>query len=272
MQRSLFSAVRALPALVVACLATFASGCDDYSMATVQGETSPAYTLLPREGGPGGPMVVAGNGWTLYVFDADTPNVSVCADRCAEMWPPLTITGATPSAHPDLKGVVGTLVRPDGRTQVSYNGRPLYYFAGDREMSDTLGDGIDGRWHVARPSLTDEFQAARSAATAVIRADEQRAWQPVSVSIAPGGTVRWQNVDQTSAHGVACIDTESTSPCPWPDAMALPPATRSPSGELVPSEAEAAFPRPGVFAFRCTVFPEMTGTVVVGAPATPAGR
>jgi len=45
-------------------------------------------------------------------------------------------------------GTFGTIVRPDGRTQVTFDGRPLYTFHGDT-TTKILCNGVDG-WFVAK--------------------------------------------------------------------------------------------------------------------------
>jgi hypothetical protein len=37
---------------------------------------------------------------------------------------------------------VGTTARSDGKPQVTYNGRPLYLFVGDKKAGDTNGQGL----------------------------------------------------------------------------------------------------------------------------------
>jgi predicted lipoprotein with Yx(FWY)xxD motif len=47
-----------------------------------------------------------------------------------------------------LAGALGTVTRPDGATQATYDGLPLYRFAKDTEPGQTSGDGVKGTWHV----------------------------------------------------------------------------------------------------------------------------
>jgi predicted lipoprotein with Yx(FWY)xxD motif len=92
----------------------------------------------------------AGN--TLYVFSGDTAaNASTCVDACATNWPPLTASGGAPAAGTGVTGTLATFARADGSMQVSYNGKPLYYFAKDTKAGDTNGQGVAGKWTVAAP-------------------------------------------------------------------------------------------------------------------------
>ena len=43
-----------------------------------------------------------------------------------------------------VTGSLGTLTRPDGTTQVSFGGHPLYYWQGDTKAGEVTGNGIDG--------------------------------------------------------------------------------------------------------------------------------
>jgi len=85
-------------------------------------------------------------GFTLYVFDDDlaTPGSSSCTDGCATNWPPLLVNDGLPSGVADL----GSITRANGDKQVTHNGRPLYFFAGDAAAGDTNGDGAGGVWHI----------------------------------------------------------------------------------------------------------------------------
>ena len=55
------------------------------------------------------------------------------------------------SGESSLSGTFGTLARTDGTTQVTYDGRPLYFYVGDSAAGDVTGDGLGEVWHVARP-------------------------------------------------------------------------------------------------------------------------
>lgn len=101
-----------------------------------------------------GPILVGGNGMTLYTFAKDTgADKSVCSADCAKAWPPLVVaSGQTPTADPGVTGTVATYPRDDGTTGVSYNGHPLYYFAADKAAGDVNGEGKGGVWYAARAS------------------------------------------------------------------------------------------------------------------------
>ena len=96
---------------------------------------------------PFGDILVGGNGLTLYLFDNDTAGVSNCSGGCLASWPPLLARyGAV--ALSDVEGEVGTIVRDDGDTQVTVNGFPVYYWAGDDAPGEASGQGVSNVWWV----------------------------------------------------------------------------------------------------------------------------
>jgi predicted lipoprotein with Yx(FWY)xxD motif len=122
------------------------------------GATATAGMSAPAGGGlaigtassPLGTFLTGPDGRTLYVFAKDSANTSSCTASCADNWPPLTVAaGQQPQAGGGVTGTLATLSRPDGATQVSYNGLPLYYFKGDAKAGDTNGQGVGGVWFVA---------------------------------------------------------------------------------------------------------------------------
>lgn len=104
-----------------------------------------ATALLAPTGAFAAGMVMDAKGMTLYIFDKDAGGVSACYADCAAKWPPYL--GAA-----DAKLTEGwTLVdRTDGTRQWAYDGKPMYYFAGDKAKGDMAGDGMGGMWHVIK--------------------------------------------------------------------------------------------------------------------------
>ncbi len=100
-----------------------------------------------------GEIVVDADGTTLYMFDTDTQGSgkSSCTGECLMNWPPLTTEGDAPSVQ-GVTGEVGTITTADGSTQVTLNGWPLYYFAGDSAAGDVNGQGVGGIWWVLSPA------------------------------------------------------------------------------------------------------------------------
>ena len=97
-----------------------------------------------------GQIMVDGRGYTLYTFTADSPGNSTCYGTCEKNWPPLLVddTIAIPSG---MSGTMGAILRADNTTQVTYNGWPLYYYAGDNQPGDMNGDKAAGKWFVVHP-------------------------------------------------------------------------------------------------------------------------
>ena len=98
-----------------------------------------------------GSVLAVGSGKTLYVHAGDSATASTCLDACAAAWPPLLISaGATIVGPPGASGPFGSITRPDGSVQATYNGMPLYFWTNDVNSGDTTGEGING-FTVARP-------------------------------------------------------------------------------------------------------------------------
>lgn len=100
-----------------------------------------------------GEIVVDADGMTVYMFDNDTQGsgMSTCEGDCATNWPVVTTDSEVAPAVEGVTGEVGTMTGVDGSTQVTLNGWPLYYFAGDSAAGDTNGQGMLGIWWVLGP-------------------------------------------------------------------------------------------------------------------------
>jgi predicted lipoprotein with Yx(FWY)xxD motif len=87
-------------------------------------------------------------GRTLYSLSAETKGNFICTASCLSTWHPLVVKdGVKPTGPAKL----GTVERPDGRTQVTFKGRPLYSFGGDTKAGQANGQGIKdvGTWRAA---------------------------------------------------------------------------------------------------------------------------
>ncbi len=118
---------------------------------------------------PLGDVLVGSNNRTLYAFKLDTtPGESACYDQCAVNWPPLLTDGAPVAGAGVNAELLGTITRRDGKSQVTYNGMPLYYWAQDRRAGDVRGQGVRDVWYVVKPdgsmntSLIARVQVART--------------------------------------------------------------------------------------------------------------
>jgi predicted lipoprotein with Yx(FWY)xxD motif len=98
-----------------------------------------------------GSFLVDGNGRSLYLYTKDTPNTSVCYDKCATAWPPLLTKGAPVAGTGVDATLLGTTNRTDGTVQVTYKGWPLYYYEKDTAAGDVTGQGVGEVWYVVAP-------------------------------------------------------------------------------------------------------------------------
>ena len=96
-------------------------------------------------------VVTSANGFTLYWFEPDSPSASRCTGSCAAYWPPVT---GTPAAGPGVAtGKLGTIKRPGGTKQATYDGHPLYTYIGDNAPGQARGNKLDlngGYWYEVR--------------------------------------------------------------------------------------------------------------------------
>ena len=95
-----------------------------------------------------GSFLVDDKGMSLYLFTKDTPNTTVCYEKCAVAWPPLLTTGDPVAGEGVDASMLGTTNRTDGTVQVTYNGWPLYYYEKDKAPGDVTGQDVGGVWYV----------------------------------------------------------------------------------------------------------------------------
>jgi predicted lipoprotein with Yx(FWY)xxD motif len=93
-------------------------------------------------------------GQPLYMFVDDVSGLpeTACLDQCARDWPPFDVQVAHATADLDPKEIA-RFHRQDGAWQTTYKGHQLYYRASEMDTHTVTGDGVDGRWFVARDYL-----------------------------------------------------------------------------------------------------------------------
>ena len=100
-----------------------------------------------------GTMLFDSKRQAIYVFERDRKGRSACYGECARAWPPV-FTGGEPVAGAGVKSrLLGTVERRDGRLQVTYAGRPLYYYAHE-DPGEVLCHNVrlnGGYWWVVGP-------------------------------------------------------------------------------------------------------------------------
>ena len=111
--------------------------------------TTPAKTVLTVRKTRIGSVLATSAGQTVYWFSKDVrgSGKSACAGSCLAAWP---VVAGTPAAAAGVRlaGTLGTITRPGGVVQATYNGYPLYTYAMDLTAGQTLGNDAAGMWHV----------------------------------------------------------------------------------------------------------------------------
>ena len=100
-----------------------------------------------------GSMLFDASKQAIYVFENDPNGETVCYDECAEAWPPVLTTGKPRAGSGVDASLLGTLKRRDGKLQVTYAGKPLYFYAheGPGEVKCHNVDLNGGFWWVIGP-------------------------------------------------------------------------------------------------------------------------
>lgn len=100
-----------------------------------------------------GPMLFDAQHQAIYIWESEESDRPECYGGCAEAWPPV-LTDGTPVARGRIdESLLGTTKRRDNTTQVTYNGRPLYFYAheGPGEVKCHNISTHGGLWWVIQP-------------------------------------------------------------------------------------------------------------------------
>jgi len=136
--------------LVLAVLVVAAS-----AAGAARGAADASATLTVRSSSYGA-ILFDGRGRALYAFTRDPRGGSSrCYGACARAWPVYFARGRLVAGKGVKRSLIGAVRRRDGRRQITYNGRPLYYYVGDTRAGQVTCQNVveyGGTWLVMRPS------------------------------------------------------------------------------------------------------------------------
>ena len=127
--------------------------------APAQTQTTPAEkpaaegTAITVRDSEFGPMLFDSKKQAIYIFENDSKGRTVCYDECAEAWPPVYTKGEPRATGGVKQSLLGTVERRDGRRQVTYADKPLYFYAHE-EPGEVRCHNVDlngGLWWVVGP-------------------------------------------------------------------------------------------------------------------------
>ena len=148
-----------LALLAVAAAAVVLAACSSSATSSSSGSTTSGSPAAATAGSlktatiGSATVLTNASGFTLYSFAPDTPTTSNCNGTCAQNWPPVT----GPATASGVTGTFSTIKRSDGSVQATFDGHPLYTFAGDTAPGQNKGNGLNaagGLWHEITTSGT----------------------------------------------------------------------------------------------------------------------
>lgn len=149
--------------------ALLAAACSSGSSSSPAGGSNPASTAAGASAGGSGSTVIStasssgatfltDGGRAVYLWVKDSGGKSACSGACAGAWPPVTAAGTVTASGGANASDLATITRSDGTKQVTYNGHPLYFYAGDSGPGVVTGQGSDSfgaKWWLVSPSGSD---------------------------------------------------------------------------------------------------------------------
>lgn len=126
---------------------------DDRQAGAATSTTSRPGTRIVAGDSQFGRMLFDARKQAIYIFERDSEGETACFGECAQAWPPVYTTGEPAAGSGVRSSLLGTIERRDGRMQVTYAGKPLYYYAHE-EPGEVRCHNVDlngGLWWVVGP-------------------------------------------------------------------------------------------------------------------------
>jgi predicted lipoprotein with Yx(FWY)xxD motif len=126
-------------------------------------------TVITTRSGSAGSFLTDGSGRAVYLWTKDSMDKSAASGAVLGAWPLVPAKGTLTASGGAKAGDLGTITGSGGSKQVTYDGHPLYYFAGDSGPGQVNGQGSDGfgaKWWLVAPTGAEITGAETAAAPA----------------------------------------------------------------------------------------------------------
>lgn len=155
-----------------------------------------------------GTYLADGNGRTLYYFTKDEGDLFACQGNCLVNWPIYASEQLQIPAFLNPEDFY-MLTRPDGTTQWTYKGYPLYYFIQDKEPGDIHGQGVGDVWFVVDP---ESFALMGVGDAATYNVDIQEfSFGTEPLTVEAGSRIVFTNYDDMK-HNAVAVDNSFKTP------------------------------------------------------------
>ncbi len=140
--------------------ALLAAACSATTSTSASSAGSASDTVSVHQVPGVGNVYTDANGMALYTPAQEATGKISCVGPCTSVWIPLAApSSGSATESSGVHGSVGVITRPDGSSQVTLNGAPLYRFYQDTAADTANGNGIRDSfggvnltWHVAAPN------------------------------------------------------------------------------------------------------------------------
>lgn len=129
------------------------SACGGSSAASTTTSVTPKISISATNYSTYGEILTSSKGQTYYMFNADTGKKSACSGACTGVWPPVVVSSLSDVEVMGQveKSELATIVRSDGKLQLSYGEHPLYTYVSDSGPNMVNGEGVNSfgaAWYV----------------------------------------------------------------------------------------------------------------------------